>query len=228
MKFQPTHSFDRVVESAYILRLSRNPISVEYAERCKLSCDKVNMPVKFWEAVDGTDSKNIIIPDHLAVKSHMKWLKVYKNDISNTQIAIMLSHFSLWCHCLEIDKPIVILEHDAVMIKQLTNFNFYNQIQYLGCHEQLAQTLPIWKIPPHGSWYDGRLRFILRAHAYAIDPAVAKNLVSHIIKVGIITTADVFMRSDLFPIIQEGIYAYDVTENNITTNPSNDIGTINS
>lgn len=210
MIFNYEYTHEREVESAYILRLPKHPISKELSERCKFSCDKVEMPVKFWDAFDGTDRKNVLVPEHLKNQDHIKWLKVHKTDISTTQVAIIMSHYSLWCHCIAIDKPIVILEHDAIMIKPFLRFGFYNMIQFLGCIEQIKGSLPVYKLPPHASWYEGRLRFICRAHAYAIDPQVAKNLVSHIIKVGIITTADVFMRSDLFGIIQDDVYAYDL------------------
>lgn len=210
MKFSYEYTHERDVESAYILRLSNNKISQELSARCKYSCDKIGMPAKYWEAFDGTNKTDVIIPEHLKNQSHIHWLKVHKTDISSAQIAIILSHYSLWCRCIELDKPIVIFEHDAVMVKPFLKFGFYNMIQFLGCIEQVKGVLPTYKLPPHASWYEGRLRFICRAHAYAIDPQVAKNLVSHIIKVGIITTADVFMRSDLFGIIQDDVYAYDL------------------
>lgn len=223
MKFKYEYTYERKVESAYILRLSNNIISKELSERCMYTCNEVGMPAKYWEAFDGTNDTDVIVPKHLENESHINWLKVHKTDISTTQVAIMLSHFSLWCHCLKIDEPIVILEHDAVMIKPFPFFAFYNMIQFLGCIEQVNGTLPVYKLPPHGSWYDGRLRFICRAHAYAIDPQIAKNLVSHILKTGIITTADVFIRSDLFAIIQDEIYAYDLAGLSINKEIQNSI-----
>ena len=50
---------------------------------------------------------------------------------------------------------------------------------------------------------------ICRAHAYAIDPPVARNLLSYAIREGITKTLDVFMRCDIFSIVQDGFYAYD-------------------
>jgi hypothetical protein len=54
-----------------------------------------------------------------------------------------------------------------------------------------------------------KVSIVFRAHAYAIDPAIAKNLVSYVIQQGIATSLDAIMRSDIFPIVQDGIYAYD-------------------
>jgi hypothetical protein len=203
-------SDSREIESAYIIRLSNNPISVEYSDRCKQSCDRVGMPAKFWEGFDGTSGNQVIFPDHLKNKDYFSWIKVHDNKITTSQIGCVLSHFSLWCHCLTIDRPIVILEHDAIMLNKLEVFSFYNMIQYLGSIEQV-QGQPHYIIPLHGTAYGEKLKFIGRAHAYAIDPQVSKNLVTRFIQNGVFatTTADMFMRADIFPIVQRGIYAYD-------------------
>jgi len=116
----------------------------------------------------------------------------------------------LWCMCLDKDMPIVILEHDAVMVKQYLRHNYLNNIVYLGGSEQIHGSLKSTDtIPPHASDQQGLDRFVCRAHAYSIDPIMAKNLVSYAIHHGIITTADAMMRYDMFGIVQDGVYAYD-------------------
>lgn len=210
-------SNSREIDSAYIIRLSNNSISTELSDRCMQSCIDVGQKARFWEGFDGT-GKNLVVPNHLENKDYFNWVKVHDNKITLSQLGCALSHFSLWCHCLTIDKPIIILEHDAIMLKPLLTFDFYNMIQYLGCIEQMRGA-PQYIIPPHGSAYNQKLRFIARAHAYAIDPQVAKNMVTRFIQNGIFatTTADVFMRADIFPIIQHGIYAYDLWDDDVTT-----------
>lgn len=211
-------SNSRTIDSAYIIRLSNNPISTELSDRCMTSCNQVGQDAKFWEGFDGTRGKEIVTPDHLLGKDYFNWIKVHDDKITTSQIACVLSHFSLWCHCLTIDKPIIILEHDAIMLKQLNIFEFYNMIQYLGSVEQMNGA-PQFIIPPHGTAYNQKLRFISRAHAYAIDPQVAKNMITRFIQNGILrtSTADVFLRADIFPIIQHGMYAYDLWDDDIST-----------
>ena len=112
--------------------------------------------------------------------------------------------------CLDKDQPIVILEHDAVMVKRYIRHSYLNNIVYLGGSEQKEGSLHANDtIPPHASDQLGLDRFICRAHAYAIDPAIAKNLVAYSIHHGIITTADAIMRCDMFGIVQDGVYAYE-------------------
>lgn len=201
-------SDNRQIESAYIIAIKGNVESEKLATRCLQSCVAVGVPVKVWQAFDGT-GEHIITPPHLEHQQYVNWIKQPNDKYSNSQIACFFSHLSLWAHCAAIDKPIIILEHDAIMIKALKQHNFYNCIQYLGNKEQyLMQKVPIG-LPPHGSIYNGHWRFICRAHAYAIDPPIARNLLAAAIREGMTKTLDVFMRCDLFSIVQDGIYAYD-------------------
>lgn len=202
-------SHDRHIDSAYIITLSNNEISKKLSDRCKKSCDDIEMPNKIWEGFDATNNEVTKIPEHLENQYFVNWLKVHNSDLTKRQIACVLSHFSLWCHCLTIDKPIVILEHDALMLKPLRFFDYYNQILYLGNKEQLQEGR-FTRIPAHGTWYNTKLRFINRAHAYAIDPQIAKNMITFVIKTGIIQSLDGMIRSDIFPIVQEDLYAIDM------------------
>ena len=211
-------SHSRDIDSAYIITLPNNRISCELTKRCVNSCEKVNQKYTLWQGVDGTNNGKICFPEHLANKDYFNWIKIHDNRLTSSQIACVLSHFSLWAHCLTIDKPIIILEHDAIMVNSLHKFEFYNMIQYLGCIEQyLGQ--PQYIIPPHGSLFDYRYRFICRAHAYAIDPQIAKRLVTKFIEIGLTetSTADTFIRADWFPIIQKGLYAYDLSSAELST-----------
>lgn len=211
-------SNSREIESAYIIRLSENPISVKLSDRCLESCNKVGQKAEFWEGFDGTKGNFIVPPDHLKDKDVFKWIKVHDDKLTPSQLACVLSHFSLWCHCLTIDKPIIILEHDAIMLKRLERFDFYNMVQFLGSIEQMRGA-PQYITPPHGTAYNQKLRFISRAHAYALDPQVCRNLVTRFIENGVFvtSTADMFIRADIFGIIQHGMYAYDCWEDHEST-----------
>jgi hypothetical protein len=197
-------SYNTNVEKAYIIRIKNNTVSEELANRCFESCIKVNMPCDFWDAYDG-QGESIIFPDHH--NEIMKLIKITNHYLSKQEIACFMSHISLWTRCCLIDKPVVILEHDSIMVNPYLDHKLFNSIAYLGCTEQ-NNGWGVYPTPPHGT--DGpNNHFILRAHAYAIDPAVSKNLLSHVIKNGIYTTADKAIRADLFPIHQIGFFAYD-------------------
>ena len=219
--------FDMEVEGTYIISIQGNEVSERLTQQCYESCQKVEQPnVRVFPAFDATNSPVKIqdhdygkpigelgiikVPEMLKGQAFINFLRLRRADLLMTQIACFLSHYSLWCMCLDKDQPIVILEHDAVMVKPYLRHNYVNNIVYLGGCEQIAGSLHAKDtIPPHASDQKGLDRFICRAHAYAIDPAVAKNLVAYSIHHGLITTADAIMRCDMFGIIQDGVYAYD-------------------
>ena len=219
--------YEMGVEGTYIISILGNKVSEQLTQQCVESCQKIGQPnVNIWPAFDATDSPikiqdhdlgkpigemgTIKVPEMLKGQAFINFLRLRRSDLLMTQIACFLSHYSLWCMCLDKDQPIVILEHDAIMVKEYLRHNYYNNIVYLGGCEQVEGSLNSTDtVPPHASDQKGLDRFICRAHAYAIDPAIAKNLVAYSIHHGLITTADAIMRCDMFGIVQDGVYAYD-------------------
>jgi len=219
--------YEMGVEGTYIISILGNKVSEQLTQQCYESCQKIGQPnVNVFPAFDATDSPikiqdhdlgkpigemgTIKVPEMLKGQAFINFLRLRRSDLLMTQIACFLSHYSLWCMCLDKDQPIVILEHDAIMVKEYLRHNYYNNIVYLGGCEQVEGSLNSTDtVPPHASDQKGLDRFICRAHAYAIDPAIAKNLVAYSIHHGLITTADAIMRCDMFGIVQDGVYAYD-------------------
>lgn len=199
---------ERIIDTAYIIAIN-HPVSKELARRCKESCRNVGMNTTYWEGVDGTGN-DIKIPNSL---NWIPWhlIRIPSNVYSNSQIACFLSHFSLWMQCVQIGKPIAILEHDSLMVKKIEYAKYYNAIQFLGCVEQVNGSMPVVPgIPPHASIYGGTWRAICRAHAYVIDPPVARLLIAEVVRLGMVKTLDIFIRADIFSIVQDDVYAYDL------------------
>lgn len=191
----------------FVIRLkSKN--SIELSERCYNSCVKHDVPIEYWEAIDGTDGKNIIIPNYLQNEKHLKWIKYHYNDLLSTSaISCFLTHFSLWCYCITVDKPIVVMEEDTILVKKLKYHPYKNSIIYLGNKEQkekgLQEPFVYFGLPPNHKY------FMRRAHAYAIEPCIARKLVSDLICNGIDKPVDMFLEYEKYSIIQDGLYAYD-------------------
>ena len=200
-------SFDTEVEKAYIITLLGNEVSERYSAQCVQSCIKVGQPHEVWPAFDG-HANPITVPAHSEHSVIMDAVKVTDHYLTRTEVACVLSHLSLWIRCVLLDRPIVILEHDAVMVRPFLRMERFNSIVWLGSREWAQHKWPQLMIPIHGS-EGNNYHFILRAHAYAIDPAMAKNLVAHVLEHGICTSTDVLMRADLFNISHQGLYAYD-------------------
>jgi len=198
-------SYDLDIDQAYIIRILGNEVSERFASRCAESCTNTGMPYSFWDAYDGTNGEIKSPAHHNAI---MDLIRITDHYLTRGEVACALSHISLWAKCAVQDKPLVILEHDAIMLQPYTKHGVYNSIAFLGSKEQVKEGWPVLPTPPHGS--DGpNKHFLCRAHAYAIDPAVAKNMLAHVIKFGINDPLDIMVRADIFPIHQMGLFAYD-------------------
>ena len=198
------NSYNTSVSKAYIIRVQGHEDGERKAQRCADSCDKVGMPWEYWDAYNGLEG-TIVPPDHHS--GIMEMVKITDHYMTRGEVACALSHISLWQKCVIDDQPLVVLEHDSIMVQPYMNHSVYNSICYLGGHEQAKQGWQVLPTPPHAS--EGpNYHFICRARAYAIDPAVAKNLLAHVLKMGICAPLDILVRADVFPIHQMGLYAY--------------------
>ena len=210
-------SFNSTVESAYIIRLEGNDASEGMAQRCANSCDSVGMPWKYHQAFDGTAGR-MVVPRQYQDQRWLSWIRHNNESLSPAEVGCALSHISLWAHCLEIDQPIVILEHDAIMVQPYKWHQVRNSICYLGNEGQVTQLTindrvlgdpPMpghnHNIPTHNTVH------IKQTHAYAIDPMMANRLLVEIIDRGIHDPVDVMMQNSQFCIMQIGLYAYQVT-----------------
>lgn len=203
------NSYNLNVEGAYIIHVPDNYNSLDMAQRCLDSCRKINYNATLYEGFDGTGTE-LKIPEHCKNQSWYKWLKVTDHYQSLAEVACSLSHISLWVKCMELDRPIVILEHDAIMVKPYTVHEIYNGIVYLGSVDNLRNpNLEKNTIPMHSA-INKNWNFINRAHAYSIDPAAARKLFTCVLSRGIYESADVMIRTDDVAIIQTGFYAYEL------------------
>lgn len=203
-------SFKTQTDKAYIITIRGHEGSESMAERCIKSCEKVGQSAEIFDAFDGTGklSKDIVIPKHSENKDWVSWLKLTNATLSKQEICCYLSHFALWIKCIELDQPIIALEHDAVMLRPFPQHPAINAIVYLGSCEMVRSNY--WNpIPPHAQLCPD-YRYILRTHAYSVDPICAKNLVAHTLEKGIVTAVDVFMNVQKYTILCFGIYAMDV------------------
>lgn len=201
------YSYDDRVESAYVIALKGNETSEKLAERCIKSCIDVGMPVKLHQAFDGTQG-DIKQPERYEGQEWLGLLKFTSYKMTLSEIACALSHISLWIHCINIDKPIVILEHDAVLIHPYLRHAFKNSICWLGNKNGMYQyqdgAFPIASPPMNGETITNL--HIDTCQAYAIDPLSANNLLVSVLDRGIYAPVDIMLKSNKFCIVQTGIY----------------------
>ena len=110
-----------------------------------------------------------------------------------------LSHFELWVKCIKLNEPILILEHDGVMIRPLPDnileqfdgvlkldpFDVFDIVKdYVRDVENSLDTpVEVWHQPARGKWH-GVGEFIWGAYGYIIKPAAALELVQFARRIG--------------------------------------------
>lgn len=210
------YSYSHDVGAAHIITLENHPVSQQLAARCVSSCVHVGMTHQLWPAFDGT-SGEIHVPTMFEHESWLKLLKFTSYKMTTSEIACAISHISLWIKCVELDVPIVILEHDAVMVNAYRKHAFRNSIAWLGnrngVHQYDQGAFPLTSPPMPGETVT--TIHMDTCQAYAVDPLSANNLLVSVLDRGIYAPVDIMIKSNKFCIVQTGIY--NMGDNNIST-----------
>jgi len=123
---------------AYIVCDPNNSGNGTFANMCMESCEKNNIVVEKFGIFDNfithLTNNNLKMPEDDEIFS--RYFKVHPelcfnayNDIPLVRLGVIgcfLSHFYLWKKCIETNEPILILEHDAEIIKSIDWFNDLN------------------------------------------------------------------------------------------------------
>jgi GR25 family glycosyltransferase involved in LPS biosynthesis len=193
---------------AYAIVLTANKVSQRGYEKLKESNRKFNkFELNVFEAITPDKTEMIlteynihwnypktgsIIDDNLKLKK-----TAYANVDVNKRIACALSHYILWHKCINKNKPILILEHDAVFIDSLPDNMIDANFDVLGIndprnatrkanlfHSLVQQETNIYqRIPKIDS--EDIPQGLAGNSAYIVKPNGAKQLVAAVNKYGL-------------------------------------------
>lgn len=227
-------NYSKEVYKTYILCLENHQYSMEAAKLASDSLKDLDMPYELFYGFNGTDGKTIVTPEHLKNKEYLRWIKIVDTGLTVQEVSCALGHIALWAHCLTINKPIVILEHDAIMLKKFTELKHSNSIEYLGHYDDYSELYT--RLPDElkqnlkekdiSSWYKNNNHQVIQTEcispvqvinynfcftrglqAYAIDPLAANILLSTMLAEGLLYPIDVFLHSNRFNVVKHGLYA---------------------
>lgn len=139
----------------------------------------------------------------------------YKGANLDAKIGCAMSHFLLWKRCVELNEPLLILEHDAVFLREFPDFDF----------DGICQINDPFRATPRGKWWSDTMKnrnevgvfpkTIIRAgneryipdglagnSAYVIKPWAARELIDKYYELGVWPN-DATMCIQLFPYLQE-------------------------
>lgn len=105
------------------------------------------------------------------------------------QQGCFFSHLLLWERCINLNEPIIVLEHDAVIQDLWKPIDVVNSLIKLHRHYRKDPMSNKWVHPVTGRWSPS-------THAYCLTPNHAKTLISSAQRLGAFP-ADVFMGSNV-------------------------------
>lgn len=112
--------------------------STERKDNISCQLDELSLPFEFFSAVDGRT-----LPPH-------PLLSLYNNDLSQTyraktlsagQLGCYASHYLLWQKCIELNQPIIVIEDDALIFKEV----FLNFIQDISDIPETVECVRLFK-----------------------------------------------------------------------------------
>lgn len=157
------------------------------------------------------------------LKTGLKITGYRSNDYTKV-VSCLMSHARLWTMCIDLNEPIMILEHDALFTRQFKfeDINNYFTGGVLGLnapqgatrrsHIYHDQVLKQGKTPvADAPWIDDKEipQGIAGNSAYIIKPHAAKQLIEKILDIGMWPN-DALMCKQLFPWLQQA-YPYYTT-----------------
>ena len=187
----------------FVIALKGHEVSESQLQDCLASATKFNWQVEVFWGVNGRtiteDSwKNIgVIP--MYHKPSM--------DKPGTW-GCFFSHWNLWNRCVELNEPIVILEHDAIIENFWKSFDLSDALVKL--HEN-------YSIKKSHKWIDSDSGICSSStHAYCILPKHAKKLIEFSQTVGAFA-ADRMMGDKVLPVIHLGSPSLVSRQNSFST-----------
>jgi hypothetical protein len=124
---------------AFVITLEDHEYSEACAIRCIESAARFGIEVKRFPAVPAVDA------DKIMRRHGLEWSWAHQNTAVDTcpytglaqhpygdlaaKIGCSMSHYLLWQRCVDMDKPFLILEHDAVFLRPLPKVQFSSVCQ---------------------------------------------------------------------------------------------------
>jgi len=126
------------IDRALIIRRQGVELSKQYAADCAKSCEKHNLPYEFIDAVEFLECEKAF--ESVGAKTS----PTYKNTMGNC--CCHASHIKCWKRIVEIDKPCIILEHDAIVKGDVRNIEIPDMDKWLMMRR--ASKLPLYVCHP--------------------------------------------------------------------------------
>tara|TARA_B110000503_G_scaffold80638_1_gene123480 strand:- start:2720 stop:3397 length:678 start_codon:yes stop_codon:yes gene_type:complete len=173
----------------FIIRLEENEHSCQMAEECLLQAVKHGLRPTYYKAINGNNF------EHHYTTTGLKKQGKFKKGRPGV-IGCFFSHYYLWQTCVELDQPIIILEHDGYLTRSiddtiLDQFDDVLKLDRLDPYskhyerdledeQHLPTTVESYTNDPTKVLKQGLKDYFKGAYSYIIKPHAAKKLIRYI------------------------------------------------
>lgn len=181
----------------YIIRLKENEHSCNMAKECKDQAAKYGIKAEYFAAINGNNSKQYY------ESTGIRPAKKFKKNRPGV-LGCFFSHYFLWEKCVQLNEPIIILEHDGYILKpisdslleqfdhvlKLDRLDPYSKNYNNNLNQEINTELSVEKYfnksakKTSNKIYKGSGNYFKGAYAYIIKPEGALKLIDHINQYG--------------------------------------------
>lgn len=172
---------------SYVIKLTEFPDSVKWSKNTYDSAKLHGWDVEYFEGINGL--KHSLNEYNLFVNPNHR--KSKKSFLRPGTVGCLLSHFLLWQKSIELNKPVCILEHDAIIQAPFPIIHFEDVIKFVKGSEAKPTYIGRW-------WASGA--------GYCVTPVGAKKLVNFAKQEGVMP-ADTMLNTG---IVNIDFYNHDV------------------
>ena len=168
----------------FVIAIKDHPVSESQLRDCLESAKKFKWKAEVFWGVNGTT-----ITQETWINEGL-FPRLDKPTMGKPGVqGCFLSHYTLWKRCIELNEPIIILEHDAIIQQQWNALDLTDSIIKLHRHYSEKNKR---SDPDSGFWSKS-------GHAYCLSPSHAKTLIKFVKKVGAYEV-DIVMGTKVIPV----------------------------
>ena len=181
----------------FIITLIHNPDSVRSTNQAIQSAKDVGYdePIEIFEAVTPDKWRDILPVENINFTLMDPKTGAQFGRPENLG-ACFASHYLLWKKCVELNEPILILEHDAIFVDNLPDIDFDMCVNF-GRPSHLRPFEMVYEDLKDGLNKITQLNFFGH-HAYALKPEAAKRFIEDV-KTRELLANDIWVNRDVYP-----------------------------
>ena len=177
---------------AFIIYLKEVQSTIDSALECKRTAREYGLDAWLMEGFTPSRADQFIKEQNL--KPYLPGPKLFKIKWQKGGVrGCMISHYHVWKKCIELDQPIVVLEHDSRVVSETYTADF-EDVLHLDAH-RFEQDPDRDKDPVVQDFVNVRKgeNQLMGTYGYVIKPHAAKRLIQGAHEDGI-TASDMFVK----------------------------------